>query len=58
MQPRNLLAVVPAVLVVLELLGGGVELVEPHPAVSSKVALATATVIIEFLNSYLLDEGS
>ena len=28
------------------------------PAASSKVALATATAIIDFLNSYLLDEGS
>ncbi|MGO8960557.1 MAG: hypothetical protein ACLQFR_24755 [Streptosporangiaceae bacterium] len=58
MQPRNLLAVVAAVLLP-ELLGDDDdgELAEPHPA-ASRVAPATATVIIDLLNSYLLDEGS
>ncbi len=49
---------VPAGLLLPELLGDDVGLAEPHPAASSTVALATATGIIDFLNSYLLDEGS
>jgi hypothetical protein len=59
MQPRNLLAVLALLVpagapVVVDDEGA---LAEPQAA-SSKEALATATVMIDFLNSYLLDKGS
>jgi len=54
MQPRNLPLAV-GVLVLLEPLDGADA--EPHAA-STSAALATAAVIIDLLNSYLLDEGS
>jgi len=55
MQPRNLPLAV-GVLVLLEPLDDGAD-AEPHAA-STSAALATAAVIIDLLNSYLLDEGS
>ncbi len=48
----------PVLLLLAELLDDDGELAEPHPAASTKVALATAMVMIDFLNCYLLDEGS
>jgi len=55
MQHRNLPLAV-GVLVLLEPLDDGAD-AEPHAA-STSAALATAAVIIDLLNSYLLDEGS
>jgi hypothetical protein len=59
MQPRNLVlaagACEPAGAEVVDPDDG--EPAEPHAA-SSNVALATPIVMIDFLNCYLLDEGS
>jgi hypothetical protein len=58
MQPRNLLlAAAPAVLLEPDVDDGDGEVAEAQPAAST-VAPATTTVMIDFLNSYLLDEGS
>jgi hypothetical protein len=56
MQPRNLPVAVPPV-PPLELVDGD-GVLDPQPAASSTLALATVTATMDFLNSDLLDEGS
>jgi hypothetical protein len=57
MQPRNLL-LATALVPLLGLDEDDDGLLAEAQAASSKVALTTPTVMIDFLNSYLLEEGS
>jgi len=55
-QPTNFPAVPPVPVLVLVLLDG--ELAEAQPAASSRLALASATAMIDLFNCDLLDVGS